>query len=112
MFKLVDYAGIVPRPTRTEEVRGPEWQARGADAVVVGSMRQQGDRVDVRFAKDINLPAGVKVTGIAEVFNLFNHENYGAYNGQVNSTTFGEPRQNLLNAYQPRVIQLAFRVGF
>lgn len=69
-------------------------------------------RVDLRLSKDINLPGGVKVTGIAEVFNLFNHENYGSYNGQVNSTTFGAPRQNLLNAYQPRVIQLAFRVGF
>jgi hypothetical protein len=69
-------------------------------------------RVDLRFSKDINLPGGVKITGIAEVFNLFNHENYGAYNGQVNSTTFGAPRQNLLNAYQPRVMQLAFRVGF
>ena len=69
-------------------------------------------RVDLRLSKDINLRAGVRITGIAEVFNLFNHENYGAYNGQVNSTTFGEPRQNLLNAYQPRVMQLAFRVGF
>jgi hypothetical protein len=68
--------------------------------------------VDVRLAKDINLPRGVRVTGIAEVFNAFNHENYGAYNGQVNSTTFGEQRQNLLNAYQPRVMQLAFRVAF
>ena len=29
---------------------------------------------------------GMRLTGIAEVFNLFNHENYGAYNGQVNST--------------------------
>ena len=40
----------------------------------------------------------------------FNHENYGAYNAQVNSPTFGDPRQNLLNAYQPRVAQLAFKV--
>ena len=69
-------------------------------------------RVDARFSKDVNLPGGVRITGIVEVFNLFNHENYGAYNGQVNSATFGEPRQNLLNAYQPRVMQLAFRVGF
>jgi hypothetical protein len=46
------------------------------------------------------------------VFNLFNHENYGAYNAQLNSTTFGDPRQNLLNAYQPRVGQLAFKVSF
>jgi hypothetical protein len=69
-------------------------------------------RVDLRLSKDLPLPGGVKVTGIAEVFNLFNHENYGAYNTQVNSATFGAPRQNLLNAYQPRVAQLAFKVSF
>ena len=69
-------------------------------------------RFDVRVSKDINLPNNVRLTGIAEVFNLTNHENYGAYNGQLNSTTFGQPRQNLLNAYQPRVLQLAFKVSF
>ena len=31
-FKLVDYAGVVPRPTRAEEVRSADWTARGADA--------------------------------------------------------------------------------
>jgi hypothetical protein len=46
------------------------------------------------------------------VFNLFNHANYGAYNAQINSATFGQPRQNALNAYLPRVWQFAFRVGF
>jgi hypothetical protein len=69
-------------------------------------------RVDLRLAKDLNLPGGVRVTGIAEVFNLFNHKNYGAYNAQVNSATFGDPRQNLLNSYQPRVAQLAFKVSW
>ena len=34
----------------------------------------------MRVSKDFNLPGGVQAsTGIAEVFNLFNHENYGAY---------------------------------
>ena len=47
-----------------------------------------------------------------EMFNVMNHRNFGAYNGQINSTTFGQPRQNLLNAYQPRVMQLAFKVSF
>jgi hypothetical protein len=69
-------------------------------------------RIDLRVSKDINLPRGMRVTGIAEVFNVTNHANYGAYNGQINSTTFGQPRQNLLNAYQPRVMQLAFKVSF
>ena len=69
-------------------------------------------RIDFRISKDLNLPNGMKVTGIAEVFNLTNHANYGAYNGQINSTTFGQPRQNLLNAYQPRVMQLAFKFAF
>ena len=69
-------------------------------------------RVDFRVSKDIALPNGMRLTGIAEVFNVMNHRNFGAYNGQINSTTFGQPRQNLLNAYQPRVMQLAFKVSF
>ena len=69
-------------------------------------------RVDLRLSKDFDLRGTVKLSGIAEVFNLLNHENYGAYTGQVDSASFGEPRQNLLNAYQPRVAQLAFRVTF
>lgn len=69
-------------------------------------------RVDLRLSKDVPLPGGMRLTGIAEVFNLFNHRNIGAYNAQVNSATFGQPRQNLLNAYQPRVAQLAFKVSF
>ncbi len=51
LFRLVDDAGIVPRPARADEVRSGDWRARGADAVVVGSMGVQGDgRVEVRFA--------------------------------------------------------------
>jgi hypothetical protein len=69
-------------------------------------------RIDMRVSKDINLPGGTKLTGIAEVFNLTNHKNYGAYNAQLNSATFGDPRQNLLNAYQPRVMQLAAKFSF
>jgi hypothetical protein len=69
-------------------------------------------RFDLRLSKDVNLPGGVRLTGIAEVFNLTNHANYGAYNGVINTPTFGQPRQNLLNSYQPRVMQLAFKVSF
>jgi hypothetical protein len=50
--------------------------------------------------------------GIAEVFNLFNYATFGAYNGQVNSTTFADVRQNTGNAYVPRSGQFGFRVTF
>jgi TolB protein len=50
LFKLVDPSGVVPRPTRIEEVQAATWRAKGADAVVVGSARPLADgRVEVRF---------------------------------------------------------------
>src|SRR5438067_9154662 len=50
LFKLVDYAGVSPRPTRAEEIQSAVWRARNADAVVAGSMRPLSDgRVEVRF---------------------------------------------------------------
>jgi TolB protein len=51
LFRLVDDAGISPRPSRAEDVRAGDFRARGADAVVVGSMRPLGDgRAEIRFA--------------------------------------------------------------
>jgi TolB protein len=51
LFKLVDAGGVVPRPSRAEDVRYGDWSARGADAVVVGSMAPQPDgRVQVKFS--------------------------------------------------------------
>jgi len=51
LFRLVDYNGVSPRPTRAEEIQPAVWRARNADAVVAGSMRPLGDgRVEVRFA--------------------------------------------------------------
>ena len=75
-------------------------------------------KVDIRVTKDFKIVGTSKVSLIAEVFNLFNHHNYGSYNTQVSATAaattaiFGQPQQNLGNAYVPRQAQLAFRVGF
>src|SRR5437764_2393941 len=50
LFRLVDYSGVSPRPTRAEEIQPAVWRSRNADAVVAGSMRPLGDgRVEVRF---------------------------------------------------------------
>ena len=50
-FRLIEAGAILPRPARAEDVKFAEYRARGADAVVVGSMRPLGEaRVEVRFA--------------------------------------------------------------
>jgi hypothetical protein len=75
-------------------------------------------KVDLRLTKDIALYKTVKVSLIGEVFNLFNHANYGSYNTTLSPTNaattalFGTPAQNTGNAYVPRTGQLAFRFGF
>ena len=64
LFKLVDATAINPRPARAEDVRYGEWTARGADAVVVGSVTPRSDgRVEVRFF----LLDAVKQTQLAAV---------------------------------------------
>ncbi len=51
LFRQIEANAVVPRPVPAEDVRGAGWRARGADAVVVGSMRSLADgRVEVRFA--------------------------------------------------------------
>ena len=69
-------------------------------------------RVDVRLTKDIVLQGMTKISLMGEVFNVFNHANYGSYNLTVNSPTFGEPRPNPGNAYAPRRGQLAVHLTF
>jgi len=54
----------------------------------------------------------VTLDGIFEVFNLFNHENFGSYVTNASSPLFGQPSFNGNVAYQPRMLQLGFRVGF
>ncbi len=97
---------------------------------VAGSLRRSGhvrrgrpgaaQRAQGRPAAPGRWPAGQGLRparrhpdqAIGEVFNLFNHKNYGAYQSVLNNAGFGDPRQNLLNAYQPRVFQLAFKFTF
>jgi hypothetical protein len=69
-------------------------------------------KVDLRLSKRLKLHGNVAVTGLAEVFNLFNHDNYGNYTGQVDSARFGQPAASSGNAYVPRSGQLGFRIEF
>ena len=69
-------------------------------------------RVDLRVTEQIPLGGRVKLDGILEVFNVFNHVNYGSYTLVESNSNFGKPAQNTELAYAPRMLQLGFRLTF
>jgi hypothetical protein len=54
----------------------------------------------------------VAVDGIVEVFNLFNHENYGAYVTNASNANFGQPAASTNVQYFPRILQFGVRATF
>jgi hypothetical protein len=70
-------------------------------------------KVDVRLTKSVRL-GRFDLQGIAEVFNLFNRENYdpSAYGNRIGTPTFLQPGSSTTSYFQPREVQLAFRVMF
>ena len=68
-------------------------------------------RLDLRVTKVFDLGV-IRVSGIAELFNVLNHENFGAYQRNVNRSNFGNPVFNGDIAYGPRSAQFAFRIEF
>jgi len=49
LFRLVNTVGISPTPTEPSQVNFADWTARSAEALVIGKVEGQGDRVEVRF---------------------------------------------------------------
>lgn len=93
------------------------WQ--GPDVIATGTVWPRNalhglplHKVDMRVSKAIKTPGGIGMTLLAEVFNVFNRANYGAFNTQLDSATFGQPVAVAGNAYVPRTGQLGFRVEF
>ena len=70
-------------------------------------------RVDMRLQKRISLGGRRNIDGMIEVFNLFNHANYGSYTSTFsNASRYGLPSFNSATAYQPRIVQLGFHLAF
>jgi hypothetical protein len=75
-------------------------------------------KVDFHLTKDIRLKGSSRIQLVAEVFNLFNHGNFGSYNTTLSATAanttalFGTPNQNSGTAYVSRQGQLGFKVAF
>jgi hypothetical protein len=68
-------------------------------------------RVDLRFTKRVTFWR-MRVDGVWEVFNVFNHENYGSYVTAESNSQYGQPTRNVNVAYQPRQMQLGFKLTF
>ena len=69
-------------------------------------------RMDVRLQKRFPLGGQVAIDGIFEMFNVFNHANFGSYATQESSSNYGQPAQETNVAYAPRMLQLGFRMSF
>jgi hypothetical protein len=69
-------------------------------------------KVDLRIQEEIKLAGSVRLQLVGEIFNLLNHKNFGSFVTQINNVRFGQPNQNLGNAYVPRSGQLGFRLSF
>jgi hypothetical protein len=69
-------------------------------------------RVDVRLTKRQRIAGRLSIDGMLEVFNLFNHENYGSYTTSESNASYGRPAFNNNVAFQPRIVQLGFRFAF
>jgi hypothetical protein len=69
-------------------------------------------RVDLRLQKSFPVVSKVKIDGMFEVYNLFNHENFGNYTTNMANARFGQPSANSALAYQPRMLQLGVKFTF
>jgi hypothetical protein len=69
-------------------------------------------RVDMRLQKRFRIAGRVTADGMVEVFNVFNHENYGSYTTSQSNPNYGRPSSNLNIAFAPRMAQVGFRLAF
>ena len=74
--------------------------------------RDSVHRADMRISRRFPLGGRAAIDGIFEVFNLFNHANYGSYVLAESNARFGQPDFNNNIAYAARMLQLGFRATF
>jgi hypothetical protein len=69
-------------------------------------------KIDMRVTKRVKLVNNVNVELLAEVFNIFNWDNFGNFTTLITSPNFGKPVATSGNAYVSRQGQLGVRVQF
>jgi len=69
-------------------------------------------RVDLRAQRRFRLAPRSTIDGIVEVYNAFNHANYGSYVTTRSNPLYGQPQFDPNVAYVPRMLQFGFRTTF
>jgi hypothetical protein len=69
-------------------------------------------RVDLRLQRRTRLGGNRAIDAQLELFNLFDRANFGSYTTQESNARYGRPSFNNNIAYQPRSVQLGFRLAF
>jgi len=98
-----------------DQVAGAEVGRLRPDGTVVSRNALVGEaihRVDMRLQKRFRFLGRISADGMVELFNVFNHANYGSYTTQESSASYGQPVFSSNISYQPRVVQLGFRFAF
>jgi hypothetical protein len=68
--------------------------------------------VDLRVQRRFRFGSRVGVDGIFEVYNLFDRANFNLWTYNERNARFGQPEQDINQAYAPRMLQLGFRATF
>ena len=96
----------------TGDSRGNRLRPNGTIVPLNNFVGQPIHRVDLRLQKRLEFGRRIKAEGLVELFNAFNHANYGSYVTQENNSQYGQPTQNPGITYAPRTAQLGFRFTF
>lgn len=113
--KATPQAGIDPFAIQTSiagQGAGGRLRADGTLVERNSFERPSIHRFDMRLQRDFPLVGGARIAGLVEVFNVFNHENYNSFVLNERNATFGRPQPDRNVAFQPRVVQLGFRLSF
>jgi hypothetical protein len=106
--------GVTDGTDRRSEGGSGENRLRGDGSIVARNslVGHPLHRVDVRLQKSFPIASKVKIDGMIETYNLFNHANYGSYTTNLANAQYGRPAQNGALAYQPRMMQLGIKFTF
>jgi hypothetical protein len=69
-------------------------------------------KVDLRAQRRFAIGKRVRVDGMVELFNVFNHQNLVTYTTNLANARYGLPSGDSNLAYQPRMLQVGFRTTF